>query len=289
MSVDLTLAHSPDPDDAFMWWPLARRDGQAAAINTGAFRFELVMDDIETLNADAEDRRWDITAISIAQYPRVARKYALTACGASIGDGYGPQLVACAGRTLADLLASGGPIAVPGERTTALATLRLLAGEAPLHWVVEPFDRIIDLVADGTYEAGLVIHEGQLTHHEAGLETLLDLGAAWKERTGLVLPLGGNAIARDLDARHGQGTTVAVTALLRQSIDWAMAHRDESIAYASQFARGLDAAGTDRFVAMYVNRWTLDFGEDGIAAVDRLLADAAAAGILPCVDGVVVA
>lgn len=277
--IELVLAHSPDPDDAFMWWPLFERDGAAPALDTGRFAFRPAAEDIETLNAGAESGTYDITALSCAHYPQVKDRYAITACGASLGDGYGPRLVARAGTTLADLAGGGGVIAIPGERTSAWTALRLaLAPEVPAHRVV-PFDRILEEVVAGRCAAGLVIHEGQLTHGDAGLELLLDLGAWFRQREGLPLPLGLNVIRRSLETAHGQGTLEAVTALLSRSVRHALAHRERSIEYALRFARDLDAARADRFVEMYVNRWTLDFGPDGRAAVRRFLELAHAAGL----------
>ena len=276
--IRLTLAHSPDPDDAFMWWPLIGFGDAGPAIDTGRFAFSLVTADIEELNERAEDRVFDITAISIAQYPRVASLYDLTACGASIGDGYGPKLVARETMTPEELLEGNPVIAVPGERTTAFATLRLMAGDRPLQWRPVPFDRIMDAA-----EAGVVIHEGQLTFEDEGLSMVADLGDWWMGETGLPLPLGGNAIARDLDARHGEGTVGEVTGLLVRSIKHAMDHRDESLGWAATWGRGLDMASTDRFVEMYVNHWTLDFGARGREAVAKFLGRCAAQGILPAV------
>lgn len=277
----LTLAHSPDPDDAFMWWPLVGLEDAPPVIDTGRFSFSLVTEDIEQLNGRAEERCFDITAISIAQYPRVASLYDLTACGASVGEGYGPKLVARDTSTPEVLLQDNPLIAVPGERTTALATLRLLAADRPLQWRTMPFDRIMDAVRSGEVQAGVVIHEGQLTFENEGLTMVADLGDWWMGETGLPLPLGGNAIARDLDARHGAGTAGEVTGLLVRSIKHAMDHRDESLRWAATWGRGLDMDSTDRFVEMYVNHWTLDFGARGREAVAEFLSRCAAQGILP--------
>ncbi|MDP7029795.1 MAG: ABC transporter substrate-binding protein [Phycisphaerales bacterium] len=278
--VQLTLAHSPDPDDAFMWWPLVGLDGRGPAIDTEAFQFELVTDDIETLNTQAEQGRWDITAISIAQYPTVRSTYALTACGASIGDGYGPKLVAPVGATLESIQQGGGDIAVPGARTTALAVSRLLLGSS-MRWRAIPFDHIEDAVLAGDFAAGVVIHEGQLTCERKGLSILVDLGAWWRQTRGLLLPLGGNAVKRDLDRRHGDGTLARLARVLRASLDHALAERETSLTWAMQFGRGIERADADRFVEMYVNAWTLDFGRDGEKAVTGLLGEAFDAGILP--------
>ena len=185
----ITLAHSPDPDDAFMWWPLVGLNGDGPAIDTGHFDFELVTDDIESLNRQAESGRWDVTAISIAQYPQVRQAYVLTGCGASVGDGYGPKLVARPGTSLEQLRRDESVIAVPGERTTALAVSRLLLG-ADMRWKAVPFDRIEAAVLDGEFDAGVVIHEGQLTCERIGLEILVDLGPGGKRLGGYCCLLG---------------------------------------------------------------------------------------------------
>ncbi len=277
----LRLGHSPDPDDAFMWWPLMSIDGRPPRVDTGSFTFETVAEDIEALNQRAERAELDITAISCAHYPRVRQDYRLTACGASVGDGYGPKLVAPRKLPLAALRDAGATIAVPGTRTTAFLATSLLLGPGSFRYEVVPFDRIIDEVASGRFTAGVVIHEGQLTFGDHGLTLLRDLGAWWTERTGLPLPLGANAISRRLDQRFGAGSIEAITAMLRASVTYALDHRDESVQYALGFARGMDAATADRFVSMYVNHWTLDYGDRGREAVRRLLDDAHAAGLTP--------
>ena len=278
MKHTLTLAHSPDPDDAFMWWPLADIDGSGPAIDVGDFSFELVMEDIETLNEKSEHGAYDITAISIAQYPAVADIYDLTACGASLGDGYGPKVVASCEMTMDELIASTPVFAIPGERTTALAALRILAGNRKIQWEAVPFTEIMEQVSSGAYGGGVVIHEGQLTYEEYGLHEVCDLGKWWKNRTGLLLPLGGNAIKSDLDIQIGEGITKQVTSLLLQSIEYAMAHREKSLLWAAKWGRGIDLKCTDEFVDMYVNRWTLDFGECGKEAVQTFLTEAAKVG-----------
>jgi 1,4-dihydroxy-6-naphthoate synthase len=274
----ITLAHSPDPDDAFMWWPLADIDGSGPSIDVGEFEFELVMKDIETLNLEAEQGSYDITAISIAHYPTVAHVYDLTACGASLGDGYGPKVVAKKSITMDDLLASNPKIAVPGLRTSALATLRILAGKRSITWEPVPFTEIMDVVSAGDFDAGVVIHEGQLTYEEHGLFEVCDLGAWWKDTTSMPLPLGGNAIKKDIDSRLEEGSIHKITSLLLESIEYAMAHREKSLSWANQWGRGIDMACTDEFVEMYVNKWTLDFGDTGKKAVQRFLNDAAQVG-----------
>jgi 1,4-dihydroxy-6-naphthoate synthase len=274
----ITLAHSPDPDDAFMWWPLADIDGSGPSIDVGGFEFELVMKDIETLNAESEQGAYDITAISIAHYPTVAHLYDLTACGASLGDGYGPKVVSKTNTTMDALLESNPSFAVPGLRTSALAALRILAGERKMTWKPIAFTEIMDAVSAGSFDAGVVIHEGQLTYEEHGLFEVCDLGAWWHDRTSLPLPLGGNAIKKDIDVRLGLGTTEKITTLLLKSIEYAMANREKSLAWATKWGRGIDMACTDEFVEMYVNKWTLDFGANGREAVHRFLQDAASVG-----------
>ena len=282
----LTLAHSPDPDDAFMWWPLADIDGSGPSIDVGEFTFELVMKDIETLNAESEKSAYDITAISIAHYPTVAHLYDLTACGASLGDGYGPKIVSKKETTVDALLDSNPAFAVPGLRTSALAGLRILAGERSISWEPVEFTEIMSAVLDGPFDAGVVIHEGQLTFDEHGLYEVCDLGAWWKETTSLPLPLGGNAIRKDIDQRLGCGATEKITALLLESIQHAMANREKSLAWATQWGRGIDMACTDEFVEMYVNKWTLDFGVNGKKAVKRFLQEAVRVGAVSEVENV---
>jgi 1,4-dihydroxy-6-naphthoate synthase len=269
--ITIRLGHSPDPDDAFMWWPLIEVDGQPPQVDTGRFRFETVTDDIESLNTRAVHGELDITAISCAQYPQVKQHYALTACGASLGDGYGPKLVARQPMTLEELAANTPTIAVPGRRTSAYGTLAMMLDRAAYPHAVVPFDQIIDRVSDGAYEVGLVIHEGQLMFEDADLHLLADLGVWWQQQTTLPLPLGGNAIRRNLEDVYGAGTLVEITRLLRQSVEHAMAHRDRSLAYAMHFARDITPQRADEFVAMYVNRWTLDFAATGREAVTTFL------------------
>ena len=278
---NITLAHSPDPDDAFMWWPLVDIDGNGPSIDVGEWEFELVMRDIESLNVEAEQGLYDITAISIAQYPRVASQYDLTSCGASLGDGYGPKLVARDRLELQEFFESNPSIAVPGDRTTALATLRILAQDHPMEWTSMDFTKIMDAVVDHQFDAGVVIHEGQLTFEEHGLHEICDFGQWWQHRTGLLLPLGGNAIRRDFDIRFGEGTTEQMTNLLKRSIEYAMDNREKSLQWAAKWGRGIDMQSTDRFVEMYVNKWTLDFGEGGRESVKRFFAEAASVGAVP--------
>jgi 1,4-dihydroxy-6-naphthoate synthase len=280
----ITLAHSPDPDDAFTWWPLADIDGSGPSMDVGDWEFELVMNDIESLNVQAEDAMYDITAISIAQYPRVAKQYDLTACGASLGDGYGPKLIAKEKCSINTLFLDNPTIAVPGDRTTALAMLRILAGDREMEWKSVDFTKIMNCVLEGQFDAGVVIHEGQLSFEKYGLHEICDFGQWWRERTGLLLPLGGNAIRTDFDERYGAGSTGEVTKLLKESILFAMANREKSLAWAAKWGRGIDMESTDIFVEMYVNNWTLDFGDDGRKAVRHFLNEATAVGAVPEVD-----
>jgi 1,4-dihydroxy-6-naphthoate synthase len=244
------------------------------------------MEDIETLNEKSQVGLYDITAISIAQYPNVADIYDLTACGASLGDGYGPKVVAKTDISMDELLETTEIFAVPGERTSALAALRILADHHPIQWEAVPFTEIMVRVCLGEFGGGVVIHEGQLTFEEHGLYEVCDLGAWWKARTNLPLPLGGNSIKRNLDERLGKGTTVQITKLLLQSIEYAMEHREKSLLWAANWGRGIDMACTDEFVEMYVNNWTLDFGERGKKAVQTFLAQAAAANAVPEVKSI---
>ncbi len=272
----LQLGHSPDPDDAFMFYGLAKDK-----LPTGRYRFKHVLQDIQTLNQRAMKGDLEITAISIHAYPYVADKYALTSCGSSMGDKYGPMIVAREPMTLADL--RGKTIAIPGELTTAFLTLQLCLGKAgeAFKAVVVHFDQIPAYVRDGKADAGLLIHEGQLTFQTMGLHLLIDLGMWWYEKTGLPLPLGGNCIRKDL----GQETMQEVTDILKQSIQYSLDHRPEAVEYALQYGRDLDRELADRFVGMYVNHWTIDYGDRGKEAIDRLLAEGAAAGLVPKVVG----
>jgi 1,4-dihydroxy-6-naphthoate synthase len=268
----LRLGHSPDPDDAFMFYGLAKDK-----LPTGPYRFEHVLQDIQTLNQRAMRGELEITAISIHAYPYVAERYALTSCGSSMGDGYGPMVIARDSVSLADL--RGKRIAIPGELTTAFLALQLCIGKAgeAFDYDVVHFDQIQTYVREGKCDAGLIIHEGQLTYKTFGLELIVDLGAWWMEKTGLPLPLGGNVIRKDL----GRDTCQEVTDLLRRSIQYSLDHRPEAVEYALQFGRDLNRDLADRFVGMYVNDWTLDYGPRGREAITRLLTDGASAGLLP--------
>lgn len=283
----LRLGHSPDPDDAFMWFPITGIAGAEPALDTGRFRFEAVQQDIETLNRRSDRAELEVTAISVAQYPHVSERYAFTSCGSSMGDGYGPRLVARANLPLESLRDGTATLAIPGRRTSAWLATGLMLGDASRVRATEiPFDQIIERVASGEFDAGLVIHEGQLTFQNHGLVLLADLGAWWTSRTSLPLPLGGNVIRRDLEDRFGPGTLREVTATLLRSLNFALEHRDQAIDYALQYARGMDRALADQFVAMYVNKHTLDFGPTGREAVRRFLSEAEAAGLVPGSAGV---
>jgi 1,4-dihydroxy-6-naphthoate synthase len=264
------IGHSPDPDDAFMYYAIAK-----GKVDTGGYAVSQVLEDIESLNRRALDGELEVTAISIHAYAHLSGRYALMACGASMGDGYGPIVVAREPLANADLARK--TIAVPGTLTSAFLALRLYLGDA-FPFVVVPFDEILDVIAAGHADAGLIIHEGQLTYAERGLVKLLDLGAWWSERTGgLPLPLGGNAVRRDL----GPDVMRALTKMYRDSIAFALEHRAEALAYAKGFGRGLDDGLNDRFVGMYVNDLTLDYGERGRRSIQRFLDEGTAAGIVP--------
>jgi len=280
----LRLGHSPDPDDAFMFYGLAK-----GLVPCGNYRFEHVLQDIQTLNQRAMRGELEITAISIHAYPYVADKYALTSCGSSMGDQYGPMVVCRAAEAAAfgsgrlpDL--RGKKIAIPGELTTAYLTLQLALGKAPDAFAAEvvPFDQIPAHVRDGKSDAGLLIHEGQLTYQSAGLHKLLDLGEWWHAKTGLPLPLGGNCVRKDL----GPTAMQEVTDTIKASIVYSLQHRAEAVDYALQFGRDLDRPLADRFVGMYVNDWTVDYGPRGREAISRLLHEGAEAGLVPAIGQV---
>jgi len=272
--VRIRVGHSPDADDAFMFYALAKN-----RIDTGRYRFEHELVDIETLNRRAFAAELELTAISIHAYAHLTDRYLLCSCGASMGEGYGPVVVARKRRPVESLRQAA--IAVPGKLTTAFLALRLCLGVDFPHCVV-PFDQILDAVQAGHYQgnpvdAGLVIHEGQLTYAQQGLELIVDTGQWWLEQTSLPLPLGANAIRKDL----GKETIRDVHRLLRQSIEYGLEHREEALGYAMQFGRGLEHCKADQFVEMYVNEWTLDFGQRGREAVARLLALGYEAGAVP--------
>ena len=301
----IRVGHSPDPDDAFMFHALANDK-----IDTGRYRFTHELQDIETLNRRALKGELELTAVSLHGYAYMTDTYALCSCGASIGDNYGPMVVARQPGTVADM--RGKTIAVPGTLTTAFLSMQLWLGQAGLkavpkeeglevsgkglvkdasgrstlnhppslgivEYVVVPFDEILNVVERGEVDAGLIIHEGQLTYHTQGLTLIEDMGVWWMRETGLPLPLGGNAIRKDL----GKQAMEEVTALLKQSIEYGLKHRDEALTYAMQYGRDLDRAKSDKFVGMYVNDWTIDFGARGREAVALLLKRGYEAGIIP--------
>ena len=266
---EIAIAHSPDSDDAFMFYGLATNK-----VRVPGFKFTHSLTDIETLNQKAiREAFYDVTAISFHAYPYLQDNYALMACGGSVGEGYGPMIVASRRFTLDSIRKVR--VAVPGTLTTAYLVLKLFAAE--IETAVVPFDRIIPEVQSGNFEAGLIIHEGQLTYAQSGLHKVLDLGQWWREETGLPLPLGGNAIRRSL----GEATMHTVTQALRDSIQHGLDHRDEALTYAMQFARDLDQVLANKFVGMYVNERTLNYGEDGREAIRRLLTLGHERGIIP--------
>lgn len=264
----ITLAHSPDSDDAFMFYGLATNK-----LDTGGLHFKHLLKDIQTLNEEATRGTYDVTAISFHAYAYVADKYALLPHGASIGDNYGPIVVSREPATADDI--PNLKIAIPGKLTSAFLALRLF--NADFQYEVVPFDKIIDAVLEGRADAGLLIHEGQLFYQSKGLHKVLDLGEWWHDRHGLPLPMGGNAIKRDL----GPELIGEVSSLLRQSINYSLNHREDALQYALQFARDMDPALADRFVGMWVNELTLDYTERGREAVRRLLQEGYEKGIIP--------
>ena len=265
---EISVAHSPDSDDAFMFYALATNKVDGRGI-----RFTHTLCDIETLNRKALEGFHDVTAISFHAFPYIQERYALLASGGSVGYGYGPIIVAPRGYSPQEI--GRVRIAVPGKLTTAYLALKLFAPE--VETVIVPFDRIIPEVLAGKHEAGLVIHEGQLTYDKSGLHCVVDLGRWWRDTTGLPLPLGGNAIRREL----GPELMASVAQVLKQSIRYALDHREEALSYAMQFARDLDPSLADKFVGMYVNERTLDYGEEGHAAICRLLEMGYESGIIP--------
>jgi 1,4-dihydroxy-6-naphthoate synthase len=265
----ITVGHSPDPDDAFMFFALAHD-----RLDTGNLQFRHELQDIETLNRRALRGELEVTAVSIHAYAQLLDRYALLPSGCSMGDRYGPMVVARRPLTI-DALRTVR-LAVPGTLTTAFLTLRLLL-PGNLSYEVVPFDQIIPAVAEGRFDAGVIIHEGQLTFQNQGLNLVVDLGVWWQEKTGLPLPLGGNVVRRDL----GTETIRQVSRLLKESIRYGLAHRNEALAYALRYARDMDTGLADRFVGMYVNEWTLDYGPRGREAVKRLLDEGHKAGVIP--------
>ena len=263
------VGHSPDPDDAFMFYALAHDK-----IDTGDLTFRHELQDIETLNRRALRGELEVTAVSLHAYASLLDKYALLPSGCSMGDHYGPMVVARRPMKLEEM--TKVCIAVPGTMTTAFLALRL-ALPAKFAYEVMPFDAIIPAVASGKFEAGLIIHEGQLTFNNQGLHLVVDLGVWWQEKTGLPLPLGGNVVRRDL----GMETMRTISRLIKESIRYALDHRQDALTHALQYARDMDRALADQFVGMYVNDWTLDYGERGRAAVTKLLEEGHKAGIIP--------
>jgi 1,4-dihydroxy-6-naphthoate synthase len=256
---DISIAHSPDSDDAFMFYGLATNK-----VRVPGFRFSHTLSDIETLNRRAQDEQFfDVTAVSFHAYPYIQKHYTLMGCGGSVGEGYGPMVVSNRPLTPGDL--DRFRVAVPGTLTTAYLALKIFNPQ--IETEVVPFDQIIPGILAGKFEAGLIIHEGQLTYSSSGLYRVLDLGIWWKETTGLVLPLGGNAIRRSLGAEQHK----VISKALRDSIQHALDHREQALEYAMQFARDLDTTLANRFVSMYVNDRTLDYGADGREAIRKLL------------------
>ena len=285
----LRIGHSPDPDDAFMWYPLANftaPDGRKLTpkIDTAGYAFEHVLEDIQSLNVRSERGELEITAFSIHQYPFVADKYAMTSCGSSMGDGYGPMIVAPGDgpvKSVADL--KGKRLAVPGERTTAWLSCQIMLAEHgmtkdDLQVEFVMFDEVFQRIEAGEFDAGLIIHEGQITYQERGLELVIDLGTWWTESRGLPLPLGANAIRRDL-IEAGEGGKIC--RVLLNSIEYALENREDSVAFALNYARDMGADLADRFVGMYVNDWTLDYGDRGREAVRAFVKAGVDAGLVP--------
>ncbi|MEO8027195.1 MAG: MqnA/MqnD/SBP family protein [Bryobacteraceae bacterium] len=267
-ATEIVCAHSPDSDDAYMFYGLATRKIRSSMLN-----FRHVLDDIETLNRKAREGVYDLTAISYHAYPYVADKYTLMASGSSVGDGYGPMVVSLKPMAIEDL--KGKRIAIPGTMTTAFLTLRLL--QPDFEPVVVPFDKILDAVTEHSADVGLVIHEAQLTYSKSGFHNVVDLGKWWKGKHGLPLPLGANALRRTL-ARDVQSECCK---MMRESIQYALDHREESLNYALQFARDMEPALAEKFVGMYVNHHTVDCGEDVPKAAQTLLDMGFEAGIIP--------
>jgi 1,4-dihydroxy-6-naphthoate synthase len=269
----LTLGHSPDPDDAFMFYAMAENK-----IDLRGYRFKHRLEDIQTLNERAQRGELHISAISIHAYPYVADKYALLPCGASMGDGYGPLMVRKhptpiqrstpnQERNARESLRNA-TIAVPGNMTSAFLALQLFLGE--FNFIVVPFDKIFDFVESGRTDAGLIIHEGQLTYARSGFEKVVDLGEWWKRQTGLPLPLGGNVVRKDLPLPVRRD----ISEIIRESIDYGLTHRDEAVAYSLAYARDMNSQLASKFIGMYVNEFTRDYGQIGRAAISKFLSDA---------------
>jgi len=265
---EIKLAHSPDSDDAFMFYALATHK-----LATPGYKYTHVLSDIQSLNEAALSETYDVTALSFAAYPSLREKYVLLDCGASFGEGYGPIVVATNAMKPQEL--KGKRIGVPGQKTSAYLTLKLF--EADFEPVIMPFDKVIEAVRNEVVEAGLLIHEGQLFFPQLGLHRVIDLGVWWQEMTKLPLPLGGNAVRRALGTDLGR----LVAKTIRDSVAYGLEHREEALNYAMQFAREMDEDLTDKFVGMYVNKWTLGYGEKGKKAVRELVERGTAAGLLP--------
>jgi 1,4-dihydroxy-6-naphthoate synthase len=265
---EITIGHSPDPDDAFMFYAMTH-----GKLDTGGLTFKHLITDIETLNHKAVEGELEVTALSVHAYGYVMDRYALLPCGGSFGDGVGPIVVAKKKMEVGEL--ADDRIAVPGTMTTAYLLLKLLL--INFKFEVVPFDKIMDAVLSGEVDAGLLIHEGQITYEKLGLHKIVDLGRWWQEDIGLPLPLGVNAVRKDL----GKQLMRKISELMRQSIEYALTHRDEAVAYAMQYGRGMDSKLTDRFVGMYVNEWTQDMGAKGRQAIARLLTRGYHAALLP--------
>ena len=266
---EITVAHSPDSDDAFMFYALATDQVRSERL---AFRHHMA--GIERLNRQAMEGVWDVTAISFAAFTYIADRYALLPCGGSVGDAYGPVVVSR--KALSPDQLRGKKIAVPGTLTTAFLVLKIY--EPDFEAVVTPFDQILEAVKEDRVDAGLLIHEGQLTFGDEGLHGVLDLGRWWREQFGLPLPLGGNAVRNEFPDSLRQ----EITRMLRDSIQYALDHRKEAMAYALSFARGMDTSLADRYVGMYVNHYTLDYGPQGRRAIEKLLQLGVEKGIIAC-------
>jgi 1,4-dihydroxy-6-naphthoate synthase len=267
-AVEIKLAHSPDSDDAFMFYALATHK-----LATPGYKYTHILSDIQTLNEAAQLETYDVTAISFAAYPELREKYVLLDCGASFGEGYGPIVVASKSMKKEEL--KGRRVAVPGLKTSAYLTLKLF--EPDFEPVVMPFDKILDAVEDQMVEAGLLIHEGQLLFPQMGLHRVIDLGVWWQEQTGLPLPLGGNAVRRSLGPELGR----QIAKTIRESVEYGLEHREDALKYAMQFARDMETELADKFVGMYVNKWTLGYGERGRKAVSELIRRGTEAGLVP--------
>ncbi len=267
-TVEIKLAHSPDSDDAFMFYALATHK-----LATPGYKYTHVLSDIQTLNEAALTETYDVTAVSFAAYPSLRDKYVLLDCGASFGENYGPIVVASKSMKKEEL--AGRRIGIPGLKTTAYLTLKLF--EPNFEPVVMAFDKILDAVKNEVVEAGLLIHEGQLLFPQLGMHRVIDLGVWWNEQTGLPLPLGGNAVRRAL----GPALGLQIAKTIKDSVEYGLEHREEALNYAMQFARDMETEIADKFVGMYVNRWTLGYGDRGKQAVRTLIERGTAAGLLP--------